>query len=115
MARTTISKNNLAGGSSVGVGFAEHTWTAADASNYNAFASTGKEILLVRNTNADSPVSSHMVTLHKTNGKVQLSIASGEYWCSGQIPQTGWKQSSDSNVWVDADSAEVEFSVLVMP
>ena len=115
MARTTISKNNLPGGTSVGVGLAEFVWTAADTGNYNAFSSTGKEVLLIRNVNADSPSVSRTVTLHKTNGKIEITIPAGDYYCTGQIPSTGWKQTSDSNVWVDAASAEIEYSVLLLP
>lgn len=115
MARTTLAKINLPGGSSVGVGFQEFTWTAADAVNYNAFSSTGKEILVVRNTNADSPLVSYTITLHKTNGKIQITIPGGDYYCTGQIPTAGWKQTSDSNVWVDAPNAQIEFAALMLP
>ncbi len=114
MARTSISKTTLPGGTSVGVGFQEFTWTAADPVNYNSFASTGKEILCIRNLNADSPLVSHTVTLHKTNGKIQISIPGGDYYCTGQIPSTGWEQSGDV-IWIDADDTDIEYAVLVLP
>lgn len=115
MPRTTLSKTTLPGGSSSGVGFNEFPWTAADAGNFNAFASTGKEMLMIRNVNADSPVVSYTVTLHKVAGRIEITLGSGEYACTGQIPMAGWKQTSDSNVWVDAPNAEIEFAVLVLP
>ena len=78
MARTTLSKTTLPGGSSSGVGFQEFTWTAADISNFNAFASTGKEVLMIRNVNAASPLVSYTVTLHKVAGRIEVTLAGGE-------------------------------------
>ena len=115
MARTTLTPTSIAGGSSVGLGFVEFLWTAADAVNFNQFASVaGKEILLARNTNADSPAVSRKVTVHKTNGKIEYTLAGGAYVTVGQIPTSGFKQA-DTYVYVDGDHAELEFAVLVLP
>ncbi len=110
MARTTLTPTSIAGGSSVGVGFVEFLWTAADAVNFNQFASTGKELLLAWNSGA----SDRKVTIQKTNGKVEYTLAAGEYLTAGQIPTSGYRQA-DTYVYVDGDHAEVEFAVLVLP
>ena len=113
MARTTIAPATMPGGS-YGVGFNEFEWTAADVGNGNQFLSTGKEILLVRNVNADSPPVSRIVTLHKTSGSVEKTVAAGEYWASGVIPTTGWKQT-DTYVYVNGAHANLEFAVIKEP
>jgi len=114
MARTTLTPTSIAGGSSVGVGFQEFTWTDADVANGNQFVSTGKEILLARNTNADSPLVDRKVTMHKTNGQIEHTLGGGEYLTSGQIPTTGWQQG-DTYCYINGDHADIEFAVLVMP
>lgn len=113
MARTTLTPTTLPG-ASYGVGFQEFTWTAGDASNNNSFASTGKEILMIRNVNADSPLVSRKVTLHKVQGKIEYTLGGGEFMCTGQIPTAGWKQS-DNAIWVDPEHADIQFAVLVLP
>jgi hypothetical protein len=114
MPRTTITPVNLSGGTAAGVGFQVFTWTAGDASNNNQFVSTGKEILFCRNVNADSPTISRILTLQKVNGKIEITIAAGEYWCSGQIPTSGFQQT-DNNVYADPAHADLELAVLVLP
>jgi hypothetical protein len=113
MAKTTISPTTLPG-SSYGVGFQDFVFTPADVVNGNQFLSTGKELLLMHNVNADSPPLSHKVTLFKTQGKMEYNLAGGAYDCCGQIPTAGWKQT-DTYVYVTADSAEIELAVLVLP
>ncbi len=106
--RTVISKTTIPGGS-VGVGFQEFVWAAADTTNFNRFASTGKEILLARNTD----VSPHKVTRYKPAGKIEYTLGADDYLTTGQIPSSGWNQSGYVNV--DADSDTIEFAVLMLP
>ncbi len=114
MARTTLTPTTIPGGSSSGVGFKEFTWTAADPTNGNQFVSTGKEILLARNVNADSPLVDRKVTVLKVNGQIEHTAAGGVFLTTGQIPATGWKQV-DTYVYIDGAHADIEFAVLVMP
>lgn len=114
MPRTTLTPVSIAGGSSVGVGFQEFPWAAADAVNGNQFAGTGKEILMIRNVNADSPLVSRKITLLKTNGKIEYTLGGGEYATTGQIPTSGYRQV-DTYVYVDGEHANIELAVLVMP
>jgi hypothetical protein len=113
MPRTTLSPTNLPGGST-GVGAQDFTWTAADASNGNQFASTGKEILLVRNVNAASPPVSRKVTLFHVKGKIEYTLGAGEFSSFGQIQTSGWKQT-DNYVYVTGEHADIQLAVLVLP
>jgi hypothetical protein len=92
----------------------EFTWTDADPTNGNQFASTGKEFLLARNTNSDSPLLDRKVTIQKTNGKIEYVLGGGEYLAAGQIPTSGYKQA-DNYVYIAGAHADIEFAVLVMP
>ena len=113
MARTTIAPVTMPGGS-YGVGFNEFTWQAADVANGNQFLSTGKEILLMRNVNADSPAVARKITLYKTSGTIEYTLGAGEYAASGVIPVTGWKQT-DTYVYVNGAHADIEFAVVKEP
>ncbi len=114
MPRTTLSPTSIAGGSSVGVGFVEFAWADCDPVNGNQFASTGKELLLARNTNADSPAVSRKVTVQKTNGRIEYTLSADGNATAGQIPTSGHKQA-DNYVYVDGSHADIEFAVLVLP
>jgi hypothetical protein len=114
MPRTTVTPTSISGGSSVGVGFVEFTWTAADASNGNQFVSTGKEFLIARNVNADSPLLDRIVTVLKTNGQIEYTLSGGEYLVAGQIPTSGYRQA-DNYIYLDGSHADIEFAVLVLP
>lgn len=114
MPRTTITPTSISGGSSVGVGFVEFTFGDCDPTNGNQFVSTGKELLIARSTNADSPSTDRKVTIQKTNGKIEYTLAAGEYLTAGQVPTSGYRQA-DNYVYIDGSHADIEFAVLVLP
>lgn len=94
-------------------------WTNADVANGNAFTWTGKEILLV--WNSDGAVARN-VTIQSVavNGRldpkhnIAQSIPFGEYRVYNFRGQ-GWKQSADGFVYVSGDNAAVRFVVLRLP
>ena len=93
------------------------TWTAADATNKNAFVFTGREILLVRNDNAgEQTVTIQSVACeHARTGNLSKAIAASAYavfplFSNGE----GWRQT-DGKIYVDAASADVKFCVLRIP
>lgn len=111
MARTIIAPATVGGGTS-GPTFTAFTFTAADTVNKNRFASsTGREELVIRNANADSPGVSRKVTLYRsTYGVVEYTLAAGEYVSTGLCPTT-WRQSStDAYIWMDGET-DIEFAV----
>lgn len=92
----------------------DYTWTAADDVNGNAFAPTGKEILLARNTD----VGAQTVTIPAADDAIgregeitAYSIGAGEEARFGRFRPSDWAQN-DGNVHVDASDAAVEFLLL---
>ncbi len=117
MARTTITPEVLP----TGTPLTEEvlTWTNADVANGNAFQWTGKEILLVWNSDG---VSARNVTVQSVaiNGRqdpkhnIAQSIPFGEYRVYN-FRGEGWKQPADGMVYVSGDNVAVRFIVLRLP
>lgn len=89
-------------------------FTAADATNFNSFAATGREILIAHNGDA----APQTVTIHSIadpygrSGDITAeSIAAGAYHVFQRFPLTGYVQS-DNTVHIDASAATMEFAVL---
>jgi hypothetical protein len=94
------------------------TWVAADTTNGNEFTSTGREILLVRNTDGANP---HTVTVtsqpdpyNRTGDIASDSIAANGFVAYQQFPRAGWATTSGV-IEVDGDDAQLEFAVLRLP
>lgn len=92
-------------------------WVAADASNGNQFAHTGRETLLVWNSGAGArtftPTSVAVNGRQDPKNGVAQSIGAGllrVYNFRGE----GWKQS-DGYVYIDAEHAEVKYIVFQHP
>jgi predicted dehydrogenase len=114
MARTVLTPIPIAGGSSVGVKFTEVTFTAGDNSNGNKLASTGKEELLAYNSGAYT----RKLTVYGTAGSIEKDMAAGEYWTSGIIPASGWKQTTGDDtdyIQIDVESADILLAGLKHP
>lgn len=96
---------------------ADVTFTAADVSNKNSFASTGREILLVFNSGASeytATITSAPDDLGRTKDIDAYALAAGDYALFGPVKQKGWKQS-DGKVYLEANNAAVKFLVIRLP
>jgi hypothetical protein len=92
-------------------------FTAADATNFNSFVSTGRELLLIQNSGA----SPYTVTVHsvvdsrnRTGDITAYSLAAGTFAVLGPFFIPGWLES-DGTVWVDASNAAILFAVISPP
>lgn len=110
---TTIIGVQLAGG--YANQYPAFTWTASDASNGNQFLSTGKEILLVRNTSGGS-LTLTVVAVADTIGRAvnaSIIVGAGLYRSFGPIGIVGWRNSSG---YVETTgAAALEIAVLINP
>lgn len=94
------------------------TMTAADVSNGNNFVSTGKEILIVQNTDTGA----HTITLGsapdslgRSGDITAYSIAAGKISAFNFTGLNGgWKQS-DGTISVNANDVSIKFAVLRLP
>jgi hypothetical protein len=93
------------------------TFTAADTSNGNKVALTGKELILVQNSGASAytvTVTSAPDSLGRTKDIVAESIAAGVIKAFG-VPQVeGWRQT-DGTLSLDANNAAIKFAVIRLP
>lgn len=96
-------------------------FTAADTTNGNAFALTGKEVLLVRNTDGTAAHSFTITSVaderRRTGDIANYSLGPGEFAAfafSGRDALAGWRQS-DGTARISADSNLIEFAVLRLP
>lgn len=117
MARQTLTKSVAPGGYDV-LG-AALTYTAADASNKEQFVSTGKELVIARNSNAGSTartvtINSVANAKHRTGNVNAVSIAAGASRIFGPFPKNGWVQSNGM-IYMEASNAEVLWAVVVLP
>ena len=98
-------------------GEANYSFTAADTTDQNDFILTGREVLLITNTNAasqDVTIGSVpdaygregdlTVTVPATTGAVALYFGD----------RSGWMQS-DGTLYLDCSSADVSYCVLRLP
>lgn len=96
---------------------ADITWTAADTGNNNEFVATGREILLVKNTDS----APHTVTIHsvpdslgRTGDITAYSVGAGLISLFGPFPLAGWDQT-DGAVWIDGSDTHIQFAVIQLP
>lgn len=90
--------------------------TALDAANGNSFIATGKELLIIQNTDA----SPHTFTLTSVNdqlGRLDSSLTNysvpANSFAAIQMSQlSGWFQSSDSTVHMTTSSALLKITVI---
>jgi hypothetical protein len=121
MSRTNINTQTPVGpfpaGGVVAALALDLVFTVADVSNHNEFKFTGKEILLVWNTDA----SSHNLTLtsvpdeHGRSGDIaSYAVAAGVISAfSFRGGSAGWLES-DGHVYMQADNALVKFAILTV-
>jgi hypothetical protein len=121
MAATAITVQDINGPfDDIDAGGADFTWTAADVANGNSFACTGKELLLVRNTDEST---AYYVTIDSVEDEKnregdisQYSLAAGDFavFGVGLTTAVGWRQSTNV-INITGENAAVEFAVLRLP
>lgn len=92
-------------------------WTAADTTNKERIAHTGKEIILARNSGAGARTVTvdGVALLGRTGSITAYSIGAGETIIIGPLPVDGWRQTSGGDagyLTFEGEHAEVLFSTL---
>lgn len=119
MARTVITPQSVPGSypGTIAANGANFTWAAADVTNKNQFISTGRELLLVKNDDAGVQtitINSVQDPYKRTGDISSYSLGTLIFAVFGPFPVLGWMQS-DSNIYLEASSANVKFAVLKLP
>jgi len=121
MARTTLTVQEIESPFDVpAAGVADFTWTAGDVANGNDFACTGRELILVQNTDGATPyyvtISSVVDEKGRTEDIDEYSLAAGDFarFSVGLTNSKGWQQS-DGKINIDVENAAVEIAVLRLP
>jgi hypothetical protein len=110
LARTSSPGPNPAAGVAV-------TFTAADVTEKEKLALTGREIVLVHNTGASSrtyTITSTEDPFGRTKDISAVSIAAGAIHTVGPFGLAGWAQT-DGSLYLEANNAEVKFAVVALP
>lgn len=92
--------------------------TAADTSNQNAVAITGRELVLVENTSADTAYTCTFTSVADRNGRLghitSYSLSAGEKALFGNFTLEGWKQT-DGKLYLEANNAAIKFLIIKIP
>jgi hypothetical protein len=92
-------------------------WTALDATLGGSFASTGRELVLVRNTNATArtaTLKSVADPFGRSGDSVSASLAQNDHTLFQRVPQSGWMQSTGV-VNIDVSGLGIEALVMRLP
>jgi hypothetical protein len=120
MARTAIAAFSPPGSKPVlplGAGSAQLTGQAADAVNFNSTPCTGREMVIVHNTDVGAQtVTFHSVAdaFNRTGDITAYSIPAGKKAVFGPFRPSEWRQA-DGNLYIDASSANVLIDVVTLP
>ncbi len=96
----------------------DYTYTAADVANKNQFPHTGREFIMVRNTDGAAP---HNITLTSFNDPQKrpqdittyaVALSGFSMFWAGDI--IGWRQT-DGNFYLEADDLQIEFAIVTIP
>jgi hypothetical protein len=93
------------------------TFTAGDATNKERVKSTGREIIVFRNTGAGArtvTVDSVADVRGRTGSLTAVSIPAGAFRISQMFPQEGWCQT-DGYINFEVEHAEVTIAVITVP
>ncbi|MDP9326498.1 MAG: hypothetical protein M3O87_08205 [Candidatus Dormibacteraeota bacterium] len=91
--------------------------TAADIANGNSVPSTGRELIIVQNSDAAPQtvtVASVVDRLNRTGDITAYSIPIGAFAVLGPFKTEGWRQA-DGNLYLNASTATVKFAVIQLP
>jgi hypothetical protein len=93
------------------------TMNAGNTGDGNEFTLTGKELIIIQNTNAGAQTwtaTSVADRLNRTNDVTAESIAAGAIRVFGPIPNEGWRQT-DGKFYFAASSTDVKFGIIRLP
>jgi hypothetical protein len=116
MPRQTLTKTTAPG--SYGGAFVELTMTAADTDDFEQFTLTGREIVVVTNTSADTNYYVTVTSVDDTFGRsediTQQDIAFGETWIWGPVAIAGWQQTN-GYLYMAGENAALKFGIITLP
>lgn len=116
MARTALTKTTAPG--CYVPTFTEVTMNAADVANGNYFVMTGRELLVMRNSSADTDYYVTIDSVDDPFGRqediTQVDIGFGDVVVWGPVQLEGWRQSTG---WlhINAENAAILIGVIVLP
>lgn len=102
---------------SIAADAADLALTACDATNFEQYASTGRELVFVYNSGAGARTitfTSAPDELGRTGDITTYSLAAGEYAVFGPFPVRGWRQSN-GYMYLQGSHAEVKVGVVTIP
>jgi hypothetical protein len=117
MARTALTKVTPQGPYIQGQPAAnslDFTFSASDSANGNSFPASGKELLLVQNTDAGAQsftVRSVPDALGRSQDVTTYTMQTGEFAVFKLDQQVGWVQA-DGNVYLDSSNNNIKFAVV---
>ena len=120
MARTTLTKVTAGGNFPViplTADSADIPMTAADTTNGNQYAPTGKELIIAHNSGASTytvTITSVAAGNNRTGDITTYSMAAGDYAVFGPFNREGWLQS-DGFVYLAASNTAVKFGIITLP
>ena len=115
MPRVTLTRSNSPGPNpTAGVAV---TMTAADTTNKEQFALTGREIVIIHNTGASSrtyTITSVADPYGRLGDITAQTILAGAIHTVGPFGLLGWQQTGGF-LYLEASHAEVKFGVIALP
>lgn len=112
-ALTPVTFPNL--NAAISANAADFTFVGGDAANGYEFTHTGREIVLVYNSDGSNPytatIKSSADELGRTGDITTYSLAAGEYAAFGPFPVLGWRQTS-GKMNLDASNNAIKFAIL---
>jgi hypothetical protein len=101
----------------VGAGLADFVPVAGNATDFNEFVCTGKELLIIQNSGA----SPYTVTVYagtdpygRTGAITAYSLAAGDLVVLGPFPSEIWAQTN-GKINVDCSNIAIKYAVLRVP
>ena len=94
------------------------TFAASDNANGNSVKSTGRELIVINNTDVGAQtvtITSRAVgPLNRTGDITTYSIPASGFAMLGPFAVNGWQQS-DGNLYIDTSSANIKLAVIRLP
>lgn len=115
MARTSITPITAAG--SYATAPVQITFTAADIANFNQAVMSGKDLLLINNTDVGAQtvtVNSVSDPYSRTGDITAFSMATGTFYMVGPLFKLGWAQSGGV-LFFQGSTATVKFALIQIP
>jgi len=121
MARTAITVQDITGPfKAVTAGSADFTFAAGDSADGNYFTCTGRETVIVQNSDGANPYYVTITSVDDEKGRsediTEYSLAAADFavFGVGLTNEKGWKQTS-GQIYIDVENAAVLVAVLRGP